>query len=264
MAIDEVVITEAIATTFFEKFRSSLNLDVAIVGAGPSGLTASWKLAEKGYNVAIFERKLSIGGGMWGGGMMWNIIVVQEEGKHILDEAGIPTKKFKEGYYTADAITATTTLASKATLAGVKIFNCMSVEDVMLRVVDGEKRVTGIVVNSSPIEIAGLHVDPVVIKCKFLIDSTGHDLEVINTLIRKNDVRLLTPSGKIEGEKSMWAEIAEAHTIENTKEVFPGLYVAGMAANACFGSYRMGPIFGGMLLSGVKVAEEIHKKLSNK
>ena len=60
----------------------------------------------------------------------------------------------------------------------------------------------------------------------------------------------------------MWAEIAEAHTVENTKEVFPGIFVAGMAANACFGSYRMGPIFGGMLLSGVKAAEEIAKRLS--
>jgi thiamine thiazole synthase len=34
-----------------------------------------------------------------------------------------------------------------------------------------------------------------------------------------------------------------------------------MSANATFGSYRMGPIFGGMLLSGKKVAEEIHRRL---
>jgi thiamine thiazole synthase len=262
MPLEEIVVTEAIASTYFEKFRSALELDVAIVGAGPSGLTAAWKLAEKGFNVAIFERKLSIGGGMWGGGVTWNVIVVQEEGKHVLDEAGVPLQEFKKGYYTADAICATTTLASKATISGAKIFNCMSVEDVMLRVIDGEKRVTGIVVNSSPVEIAGLHVDPVVLKCKYLIEATGHDLEVINTLLRKNDVRLFTPSGGIEGEKSMWAEIAEAHTVENTKEVFPGIFVAGMAANACFGSYRMGPIFGGMLLSGVKAAEEIAKRLS--
>ncbi len=48
-----------------------------------------------------------------------------------------------------------------------------------------KKRVTGIVVNSSPVELAGLHVDPVVIKCKYLIEATGHDLEVVNTLIQK-------------------------------------------------------------------------------
>jgi len=262
MALEEIIVTEAIAKTYFEKFQSALNLDVAIVGAGPSGLTAAWKLAQKGFNVAIFERKLSIGGGMWGGGVTWNIIVVQEEGKHILDEAGIPLKEFKTGYYTADAICATTTLASKATLSGAKIFNCMSVEDVVLREIEGEKRVTGIVINSSPVEIAGLHVDPVVLNCKYLVEATGHDLEVVNTLIRKNGVRLNTPSGKIEGEMSMWADVAEPHTVENTKEVFPGVFVAGMAANACFGSYRMGPIFGGMLLSGEKVAEEIANRLS--
>jgi thiamine thiazole synthase len=43
--------------------------------------------------------------------------------------------------------------------------------------------------------------------------------------------------------------------IENTKEVYPGLMVAGMAANAVFGSPRMGAIFGGMLLSGKKAAD---------
>jgi sulfide-dependent adenosine diphosphate thiazole synthase len=37
--------------------------------------------------------------------------------------------------------------------------------------------------------------------------------------------------------------------------------VCGMAANASFGSYRMGPIFGGMLLSGEKAAKEIAERL---
>ena len=58
----------------------------------------------------------------------------------------------------------------------------------------------------------------------------------------------------------MWAEVAESSTLENTKEAFPGVYVAGMAANATFGSYRMGPIFGGMLLSGEKVAKIINAR----
>jgi len=128
---------------------------------------------------------------------------------------------------------------------------------VVLREVDGVKRVCGLVINSSPVEIAGLHVDPLVLHTKFIIEATGHDVEVLKTLVRKNDVRLLTPSGGIEGEQSMWAEVAETNTVKNTREVFPGVYVAGMAANASFGSYRMGPIFGGMLLSGEKVAAEI-------
>jgi len=53
----------------------------------------------------------------------------------------------------------------------------------------------------------------------------------------------------------MWAERGEAEILDNTREVYPGLLVAGMAANAVFGSPRMGAVFGGMLLSGKRAAE---------
>jgi sulfide-dependent adenosine diphosphate thiazole synthase len=259
--LNERIITEAILTRYFEKFKSALDLDVAIVGGGPSGMTAGWRLAGQGFNVALFERKLSLGGGMWGGGMTFNFIVVQEESRYLLEELGLTPEPYGEGYYTVDSVAATTTLASKACLAGLKVFNCMSVEDVVIREENGRSRVSGLVINSSPVEIAGLHVDPLVVHSRYVIESTGHDVEVLKTLIRKNDLRLLTPSGTIEGEKSMWAEVAETNTVQNTREVFPGVYVCGMAANASFGSYRMGPIFGGMLLSGEKVAREIAERL---
>lgn len=63
------------------------------------------------------------------------------------------------------------------------------------------------------------------------------------------------------GEKSMWAEVAEETIVKNSKEVCPGLYVCGMAANAVFGGPRMGPIFGGMFLSGEKLAKDLLKRL---
>ena len=59
----------------------------------------------------------------------------------------------------------------------------------------------------------------------------------------------------------MDAEEGERITIEKTGEVYPGLYVVGMAACACFGGPRMGPIFGGMLISGKKLAETLIKSL---
>jgi thiamine thiazole synthase len=259
--LDETLVTKAIATRFFEKFLDCVELDVAIVGAGPSGLTCAWKLAEQGFKVAMFERKLSLGGGIWGGGMTWNEIVVQEASRHVLDEAGVPLREFAPDHYTADAVAVTVTLASKACLAGARIFNCMSVEDVCLRGEGDDTRVTGIVINSSPVEIAGLHVDPVAMSCKVLVEATGHDMEVLRTLTRKNGVRLNTPTGQIMGERSMWAEVAEQTTPLNTREVFPGVWVAGMAANACYGGYRMGPVFGGMLLSGEKAARDIAARL---
>ncbi len=257
MALDEAIITEAILKKYFEKFTSSLDLDVAIVGAGPAGLTAAALLAEQGRNAAVFERKLSVGGGMWGGGMTFSVIVVQDEGRRILERFGVTCERYRDGYHTVDSVTATTTLASRACLAGAKIFNCTTVEDVEVRETEGSPRVTGLVINSSAVEIAGLHVDPLVVHAKYVIESTGHALELLHTLVDKNAVRLATPSGGVEGERSMWADAAEITTVENTREVFPGVFVAGMAANACFGSYRMGPVFGGMLLSGEKAAREI-------
>ena len=67
MPINETIVTEAIIRTYTERFLKCLNLDVAIVGGGPAGLVAAKILAEKGASTALFERKLSIGGGMWGG-----------------------------------------------------------------------------------------------------------------------------------------------------------------------------------------------------
>ncbi|MBU1398072.1 MAG: sulfide-dependent adenosine diphosphate thiazole synthase [Proteobacteria bacterium] len=257
MALDEIIITRAIIDRYHEKLIDNLVTDVAIVGGGPSGLVAGYFLAKAGKKVVLFERKLSIGGGMWGGGMMFNEIVVQKDALHILEAFGIRYKEYQENYYTADAIEAITTLTAKSIQAGMTIFNCMSVEDVMMR----PEGIVGLVINWSPVEMAGLHIDPLTVRSKFIVDATGHATEVVKVVVRKVPGELMTPSGKIEGEQSMWADQAEQLTLENTREVFPGLYVAGMAANATVGGPRMGPIFGGMLLSGERVARELAGRL---
>jgi len=251
--IKDIDITRLIVERFNAVFLDNISIDVAIVGAGPAGLTAARYLAQAGKKVVVFERKLSPGGGMWGGGMMFNEIVVQEEARGILDMFNINTREYEPGYYTADAIESVTTICSHATRAGAKIFNCMSVEDVVIR----EGCVIGLVITWSPVEMAGLHVDPLTITTKNIIDATGHDTEVLRVISRKADIKLNTESGEIMGERSMWADKAEPLTVENTKNICPGVYVAGMSANAAFGGPRMGPIFGGMLLSGKKVAELI-------
>jgi len=257
MKLDELIITEAIIESFTKKFRDYLSSDAAIAGGGPAGLCAAYYLAKAKKKVALFERNLSVGGGMWGGGMMFNSIVVCSEGKKILDEFGIRNKEYKKGYYVADAIEAVTTLASKAVKAGAQVFNLMSVEDVEMR----KNRVTGFVLNWSSVELAKLHVDPLTVRAKFIVDATGHDCEVAKIIQRKLGTKLKTRTGGLVGEEPMWAEVGEKAIVKNTKEFYPGAYVAGMAANAVFGGPRMGPIFGGMLLSGKKAAQSIIKRL---
>ncbi len=245
--MDEVIITKAITESYIKDLLDSSELDVAIVGAGPSGMVAGYYLAKNKVKVAIFERKLSVGGGMWGGGMMFSRIVVQSEAKEILDELDIPARQYQEGYHVADAVEAVSTLCSRCIKAGVRIFNLLTVEDVMIREND---RITGLVLNWSAVSLANLHVDPLAVRSKLVIDATGHDAEVCRIVSRKTGAGVV-----VSGEKSMWAEVGERDIIDNTKQVCPGLLVTGMAANTVFGGPRMGAIFGGMLLSGKKTAE---------
>ncbi len=250
--MDEVVISRAIIESYTKDLLEAMELDVAIAGAGPAGMTAAYYLAKEKVKTAIFERKLSVGGGMWGGGMMFNKIIVQDEGKEILDEFGVVATQYQKGYYVINALELASTLCSVAVKAGVRIFNLISIEDVVIREND---KVSGLVLNWSTVPLANLHVDPLAIRSKLVIDATGHDCEICRLVTEKVGGKLRTATGDIMGEKSMWAEIGEKKVAENTKEVYPGVIVAGMAATAVFGSPRMGPIFGGMLLSGKKAAQ---------
>jgi len=250
--LDDITISKAITESFTKDFLKAMEVDVAIGGAGPAGMTAAYYLAKQGIKTVIFERSLRPGGGMPGGGMMFNTIVMQEEAKEILDEFEIRAEEYEKGYYIADSVEASSGLCFKAIQAGAKIFNLMSIEDVMIRDND---RVTGLVLNWSAVMLAGLHVDPLSMRSRVVIDATGHASEICHIVVNKLGGKLRTEGGGVMGEKPMWAEVAESRIMENTKEIYPGLIVAGMAANAVCGTPRMGPIFGGMLLSGRRAAE---------
>lgn len=250
--MDEIVISRAITESYMKGLLEFMEVDVAIVGAGPSGMVASYYLARRGIKTAIYERRLSIGGGIWGGGMMFNRIVVEAEAKAILDEFGITAEEYEKGYHVADALEVAATFCSQTLKAGTRIFNLLTVEDVVIREDD---KVAGLVLNWSAAELAQLHVDPLGIRSRLVIDATGHKAEVCSIVARKIGPKLRTPTGGVVGEKSMWAEVGEKELVNHTKEVYPGLVVTGMAVNAAFGLPRMGAIFGGMLLSGRRAAE---------
>ncbi|HAF08023.1 MAG: Putative thiazole biosynthetic enzyme [candidate division TA06 bacterium 32_111] len=258
--LEDQKISELIVKNYFEKLKVNLSLDVAIVGGGPSGLVAGYHLAKDGFKVALFETKLAPGGGMWGGGMMFNEIVVQKESLDVLKDFDVDIKDEGNGYFLIDSVQITSSLIYKSSKAGVKIFNLIKVVDVVLK----DNSVCGVVINWTPVEYMSLHVDPLTVVSKKVLDATGHPAEIASILVKKANVKLNTPSGKIEGEKPMNAELGEMETVENTKEIFKNFYVSGMAANGVFGGFRMGPIFGGMLLSGYKsyklIKEDLRKE----
>ena len=185
---------------------------------------------------------------MWAGGMMFPRIVVQEEARCILDDFGIRHKEYQPGYYVANSVESAGKLIAGATSAGAEVFNLVNFEDVMIQESD---QITGIVINRGPVAEKHLQVDPLMISTKLVIDGTGHDAAVCNTILRKIPNSKIGKLGML-GEKPMWSEIGERLTADATQEIYPSLIVAGMDVNEATCAPRMGSIFGVMLLSGKK------------
>jgi thiamine thiazole synthase len=112
-------------------------------------------------------------------------------------------------------------------------------------------RVYGAVINWTPISALPREitcVDPVAIESAIMIDATGHDAQVVKKLEERGLI-------KTKGFGAMWVERSEDLIIEHTNEAYPGLIVTGMAVSTLYGLPRMGPTFGGMLISGEVAAE---------
>lgn len=254
--VDERTISTAIIERGAKALLDLVKSDVVIAGAGPSGLTAARYLSKGGLKTFVIERRLSFGGGMGGGGMLLPKIVVQSPSQEVLKEVGVKLDPYAKGVWVVDVTESMAKLAAGAIDAGAKIILGVTVDDLVVK----RSCVCGAVLQWSAVNISGLHVDPLAVESRAVVDCTGHNAEVITNASRKNpDLKISVP-----GERSMDAVLAERRTVEYTGEVTPGLWVAGMAAAAVKQGPRMGPIFGGMLLSGRKVAEEITKSLGGR
>jgi len=246
-------VTKAIVSEFAKEFLEYVESDVVIVGAGPSGLIAAKRLAESGVKVLLIESNNYLGGGFWIGGYLMNKLTVRAPGQRILDEIGVPYKEVQDGLYVADGPHACSKLIGAAMDAGAKVLNMTKFDDVVVR----KDKVGGVVINWTPVSAlprAITCVDPVALESKIVVDATGHDAVVIKSLEQRGLV-------DIAGFEGMWVEKSEDAVVENTSQVYPGVYVTGMAVATTYGSARMGPTFGGMLLSGEKVAELIIEDL---
>lgn len=254
--LEETEISRTIISAYHEKLSDRIVSSVLVVGAGPSGMMAAYCLARQGLKVTLLEKRLSPGGGIWGGGMAMPEVVVQEDAISVLDEIGVGHEARHEGLHIVNAIELAAGLCLKAVQSGAVLLNLMTVEDVCVH----QGRVAGLVANRTMIAGA-LPVDPLTFSARAVIDATGHEAGVVEVLRKR---RLLQASNVAEqyGEGPMDAAAGEAFVVENVVEVYPGLWITGMSVCAALGGPRMGPIFGGMLLSGRRVARLVAEALA--
>ena len=246
--VGEKEVTTAIVQAFAAEFTEYIESDVVIIGAGPSGLMAGRALAAQGVKTLIVERNNYLGGGFWVGGYFMNKTTVRAPAESVLDELGVPYEEATPGLFVADGPHACSKLIAATCDAGVKFLNLTAFDDVVLR--EGN-RVAGAVINWAavskvPREISC--VDPVAIEARVVVDATGHDAFVLRALERRGLISCANFG-------AMWVEQSEDLVVEHTGEAHPGLVVTGMAVSTLHGLPRMGPTFGGMLLSGQRAAE---------
>ena len=141
--VREADITRTITEEFLKDLSEYAETDVAIVGAGPSGLIAAKELAEKGIKVLVIESNNYLGGGFWIGGYLMNKVTFRKPAEKVLDELGITYSEAKENLYVTDGPLACSKLISAACESGVKVLNATKFEDSVVK--DG--KVSGVVVN---------------------------------------------------------------------------------------------------------------------
>jgi len=170
-----VDVSRVIIEEYNKRLLEHLENDVVIVGSGPAGLAAAFYLSKSGVKTVVVEKRLSIGGGIWGGAAGCNVIVTEDS--EILDDIGVSSKRSGD-LYAADSIEFAVGLAYSAKSAGAEIFNLTEAEDIILK----KDVVEGVVLNDTNARMNGLPIDPFCISGKFVIDATGHPAELVNKL----------------------------------------------------------------------------------
>lgn len=255
--ISEVDVSRAIIEGFTKDLLSYTQTDVIIVGSGPAGLTAGKYLAEKGVKTLIVERNIYAGGGFWQGGYLFPKTVVEAPAHSILEEIGVEFEEYKKDLYVADSFKVVARLLDACAQSGAKLLNSTYVDDLIYK--DG--RVCGVVVNWFPITQMPKFItcmDPIALEAKVVIDATGHEAALATRareILEREKGLIIEKAASEKQHGAMHVERAEKEVVDRTEEICPGLVICGMSVASIYRTPRMGPIFGGMLLSGRKAAE---------
>lgn len=284
--IRESTVSRAMTRRYFADLDKYTESDVVIVGAGSAGLSAAYVLAKNrpDLKIAIIEASVSPGGGCWLGGQLFSAMVLRKPAQLFLDELDISYDD--EGDYVVvkhAALFMSTLLSKVLQFPNVKLFNATAVEDLITRRDEntGELRIAGVVTNWTLVALnhdTQSCMDPNTINANVILSTTGHDgpfgafsakrLQELGKAPKDFTSGFTgnpTPQPSAQsaagfelgGMRGLDMNKAEDAIVKGTREVVPGLVIAGMELAEVDGSNRMGPTFGAMALSGVKAAESV-------
>lgn len=260
LPITEAEISREMATRYMQDLVDYAECDVVVVGAGPAGLMAAYELGKHNVKTALIEANISPGGGAWVAGQLFSAMVIRKPADKILDELGVPYIEKDNYVILKHAAQYTSQVLAKAlSHESVKLFNGVAVEDLMT---ENNEAVRGVVTNWMP--VTKLHgqqccMDPNMIASKVVISSCGHDGPFGASGVKR--LKQIGMFDDVPGMKALDVNASERDIIKYTSEVVPGMILAGMEVAEAYGTNRMGPSFGAMLVSGQKAAHIAMRKL---
>jgi len=165
----------------------------------------------------------------------------------------------------------TSTLLSRVLAQpNVRLFNATAVEDLIMKPVEGGgQRVAGVVTNWTLVALnhdTQSCMDPSTISARVVVSTTGHDGPMGAFTAKRLQSAKMLPSkhqGELGNMRALDMNRAEEAIVQATREVVPGMVIAGMELAELDGINRMGPTFGAMFMSGVKAAQLTISALSS-
>jgi thiamine thiazole synthase len=244
-----------LGTRYFADLDQYAESDVVIVGAGSAGLTCAYELSKyPDLNVALVEQSVAPGGGAWLGGQLFSGMCVRRPADKFLQELNVPYEESDDGFVVVPhaSLFTSTVLSQLLRAPNVKLFNATAVEDLIVR--DGA--VNGVVTQWAAVALYAHGkqscMDPSMLESKVTVSSCGHDGPFgASGVKRLQEIGLM---GDVPGMGAMDINNAEDAIVNETREVVPGMVVAGMEVAETNNAPRMGPTFGAMMLSGQKAA----------